>query len=47
VIEGIDGILRSNPIAMLFVILAAGSLIGRINVRGFELGPVSLEPAFL
>jgi putative transport protein len=40
-IEAVDGILRGNSIALLFVVLAAGALIGRINVRGFELGPVT------
>jgi uncharacterized transporter YbjL len=41
VIEAIDGVLRGNPIALLFVILSAGYLIGKTNIRGFELGPVT------
>jgi putative transport protein len=41
VIEAIDGVLRGNPIALLFVILAAGYLVGKTKIRGFEFGPVT------
>ena len=36
-----DQILRDQPIALLFVILGAGYLVGKTKVRGFELGPVT------
>ncbi len=33
--------LRDQPIALLFVILALGYLIGKTKIRGFEFGPVT------
>ena len=39
--EALDQILREQPIALLFVILGAGYLIGKTKVRGFELGAVT------
>lgn len=39
--EAIDHLLRQNPVGLLFVVLAAGYLIGKTRVRGFELGPVT------
>ncbi len=40
-IEVLDSLLRENPVVLLFVILAFGYLIGKPQVRGFELGPVT------
>ena len=37
----LDTLLRQNPVALLFVVLAIGYLIGKQSIRGFELGPVT------
>ena len=37
----IEQFLRDQPIALLFVILALGYLIGKTKIRGFEFGPVT------
>ena len=34
-------LLLENPVGLLFAILAAGYLIGKAKLRGFELGPVT------
>ena len=39
--EALDHLLRENPVGLLFTILAAGYLIGKLKLRGFSLGPVS------
>lgn len=39
--ETLDQLLRENPVALLFVILGVGYLIGKTSVRGFELGAVT------
>jgi putative transport protein len=40
-IDSLDQLLRENPIALLFVILGLGYLIGRTKIRGFEFGSVT------
>ena len=40
-IDALNYLLRENPVGLLFTILAAGYLIGKFKVRGFELGPVT------
>ena len=40
-IDALNYLLRQNPVGLLFTILAAGYLIGKFKVRGFELGPVT------
>jgi putative transport protein len=40
-LEALDLLLRDNPVGLLFVVLAAGYLIGKTRVRGFELGSVT------
>jgi hypothetical protein len=42
VIEAIDGVLRGNPIALLFVILSAGYLIGKTSTGSAFGGKASL-----
>jgi len=37
----IDQFLRTNPVGLLFLVLGLGYLVGKINIRGFELGSVS------
>ena len=41
VFEALETLLHDYPIALLFVILAVGYLIGKPKIRGFELGPVT------
>jgi putative transport protein len=40
-VEAFRHLLLENPVGLLFTILAMGYLIGKANVRGFELGPVT------
>ena len=40
-IEALAEFLRGNPVALMFLVLGLGYLIGKISVRGFELGSVS------
>ncbi|MEE8107468.1 MAG: transporter [Planctomycetota bacterium] len=40
-LETLDGFIRGSPAALLFAVLGLGSLVGRANVRGIELGTVS------
>jgi putative transport protein len=37
----IDQFLRTNPVGLLFLVLGLGYLVGKINIRGFELGSIS------
>ena len=37
-IEALDQLLRGNTVCLLFVVLAAGYLVGKTRVRGLELG---------
>jgi putative transport protein len=39
--EMIDQFLRTNPVGLLFLVLGLGYLVGKINIRGFELGSIS------
>ena len=39
--DALNYLLRQNPVGLLFTILAAGYLIGKFKVRGFEFGPVT------
>jgi putative transport protein len=39
--EMIDQFLQTNPVGLLFLVLGLGYLVGKINIRGFELGSVS------
>jgi putative transport protein len=40
-LEALNHLLRQHPVGLLFVILAAGYLIGNLRIRGFALGPVT------
>jgi putative transport protein len=40
-LEALDHLLRENPVGLLFAILAAGYLIGKTRIRGFEFGSVT------
>ena len=40
-LDGIVGLLREQPVLLLFTLLAAGYVIGGISIKGFTLGPVA------
>ena len=40
-LDGIVGLLREQPVVLLFPLLAAGYVIGGISIKGFTLGPVA------
>jgi putative transport protein len=40
-LEAFDHLLREHPVGLMFTILAAGYLIGKTRIRGFELGSVT------
>ena len=39
--NAISDFLHGNAVAMLFLILGLGYLVGKISIRGFELGSIS------
>ena len=36
-----EDFLRGNPVAVLALVLGLGYLVGKISIRGFELGSIS------
>ena len=40
-ITAVEEFLHGNPVGMLFLVLGLGYLVGKISIRGFNLGSIS------